>query len=136
MAIVYGRLTPYELDKQGGNPYIRTGGRRYRITELVARHDGGANYQAQEVTESEPEPAEPTMPEPVQPVGIEDGAVVVHVPAPAANAEPVEAEWSPPDFKPIAPPLTKWARDHGWSGIGRIPNAVREAYAAEFGTQE
>jgi hypothetical protein len=132
VAIVYGRLTPYELDKQGRDPYITTGGRRYRITELIARHDGGANYQAKEVTESEPEPPQPAMPEPTRPAGIENGALVVHQPP----AEPApEPEWTPPEFPPIAPALTVWAREHGWSGIGRISNAVREAYKAEFGRE-
>jgi hypothetical protein len=137
MAIVYGRLTPYELDKQGRDPYIRTGGRRYRITELVPRHDGGANYQAKEVTESEPEPAEPVMPEPTYATGIEDGALVVHVPSPPETSmATTEEEWTPPEFPPIVPPLTKWARQHGWTGTGRIPKVIRLAYATEFGLKE
>jgi hypothetical protein len=142
MAIVYGRLSQYELDKQGNDPYIETGGRRYRIIELVVRHDGGANYQAKEVTAHEPEPSSPQMPEPALPVGIEDGVQVVREPV-AREPEPekvadesVEDDYEPPEFPRIVPPLNVWAREHGWVGTGRISKSVREAYEAEFGTKD
>jgi hypothetical protein len=129
MAIVYGRLTDYELDKQGVDPYIETGGRRYRITELVRRHDGGANYQAKEVTESEPEPPEPEMPEPTVVVSVGGGVSVTH-----EYQDPPLPE--PKPFKPIAPPLDVWARKNGWVGKGRISRAIREKYRETFGIDE
>lgn len=130
MAIVYGRLTDYELDKQGDSPYIEAGGRRYRITELVHLHGGGANYQAKEVTESDPEPPEPVLPEPTIVVAVGGGVAVEH------GAPRPKVDEGPKVFAPIVPPLSAWAKRHGWAGVGRIPKVLIAKYNAEFGTQE
>ncbi len=138
MAIVYGRLTDYELEKQGKDPYIRTGGRTYRITELVHRHDGGANYQAKEVTESEPEPAEPTMPEPTPIVTVGGGISRTIEPQKTSMVykDPPLPEPKPfPKLPP--PPLAKWAKDQGlYKGHGPVPKAAKDKYRETYGAEE
>jgi hypothetical protein len=131
VSITYGRLTPHELDKQGNDPYIEAGGRRYRITELVPRHDGGANYQAREVTESDPEPLEPQMPEPTPVVSVGGGVAVAHNP----YVDPPLPE--PRPFRPIVPTLAAWAKNEGlWAGVGRIPKSAKAKYVETFGIEE
>jgi hypothetical protein len=217
MSIIYGRFTESELDRRQGDPHVQVGARRYRITELVHRMDGGANYQAVEVDararEAEPEPepvavAHASVTESARRTGDDtgwappeptpnlqdalmarrseedvadhealaaavgpmlDAAVNVtvigcegppctcgHEAALAAgrcfagdaSPEPTNTtasgvgtnlRWpvpeAPPDFKPIAPALKPWAKEHGWKGRGPISLFIRNQYIAEFGEE-
>lgn len=143
VSMVYGRLTPYELDKQGSDPFIMQGGRRYRITELVTRMDGGANYQAVEigvedlhdtllrVADQKDEPPAAMAPVPVAPV---PGGPEVEQGARARIADPEPP--LPDDGLPPSPPSLKdWARTHGWRGVGPISAAIRQQYRDEFGKE-
>jgi hypothetical protein len=120
MSLVYGRFTDTELERQGSNPYVEQGGRRYRITELVNRMEGGANYQAVEVGPDDvaPEPA-PDLSLPSR-----NESLLGFVPEP------------PPDFVPPAwPPLKTWAKDNGWKGRGPISDFIRKQYREAFGEE-
>lgn len=113
MTLVYGRLTPYELEKQGKDPYLRMGGRTFRITELVPRMEGGANYQAVECEEVE--------------------AVAWQPPEPERDEEPEVAAPAAIEVPPVPPLLRDWAKEHGWRGRGPISLYIRKKYEEEFG---
>jgi len=117
VSIVYGRFTDAELEKRGSDPFVWEGGRRFRISELVRRMDGGANYQAKE------DDAMPVVPEDVG----------RFEPEPEPPPEPGTYEPAQVEVPPMGPPLKDWAKDNGWRGKGPISQFIRAKYIEEFG---
>lgn len=116
----YGHFTLKDYEARKDNPFLEQYGHCYRITETyVIRALDRVNYQAEECDPREVEAwkAEQTAPEP----------------------EPVQAErfigdaYETPVLPKPRPRLADYARQHGWPGVGRISNTLKEAYKAEFG---
>ena len=153
---IYGRFDEATYQRRGNDPHLERDGQRYRITELVPRMDGGANYQAvldpvmvqqpfvilrredvddaqgmrraiAEQSEAAPDEEVETWPE-------VDLDKLIGPEDVAKQPAPVE-QWKPPEFPPLPPPpLKTWAKRKGlWAGRGPVSNKARAAYAKEFG---
>lgn len=149
---IYRQLTKEQFQPGGLGRYWTENGRRFRITEVVPRMDGGANFQAYEVA------GEPVLE--IHNVGTDagfamppelEGESMVSLGNRWGLKEDARAreEWQPPapeDEMVIAPKaemvvqgpppkLADYARKNGWTGHGPISKVIREKYTAEFGVE-
>ena len=126
----YGHFTLQGYSERRGNPYIQHGSQWYRITETyVIEGLDRVNYQAEEC---DPREVQRWLTEQtVRLVEADQEAKVAR--AREAELDVKRAEYATQHATHRGPLLPDWARTQGWTGRGRISNAIRRRYAEEFG---
>ena len=129
---IYRQLDKGQYQSRGDDRTWFENGRAYRITELVPRLDGGANFQAVEVKTDAPAPVRANTPSAPENASLVELELKPEVPAPPPYVDPPLPE--PPEFPPLPQqPLKEWARTRGWTGHGPIPKLLKAEYAEKYG---